>query len=436
VVRTHGCGQQLSFRKRKFLESKKTIIVFDEKIIGKFRVARVRFSPSAFKKMKTDLVKGFKDFQGKEAEKRAEIKNIIENMFKVYGFEPAETPIIEYEEFVKGDNEKDEAVSDIFKLKDRGERELALRYEFTFQLKRLMKNQKLPYKRYQIGPVFRDEPVAGNRLRQFIQCDVDVVGSTEKDEAEVLAVVERILNSLNLEAEIFVNNRKLLNEILEKENIDKKYFSEVIREIDKLDKLSESEVKKNLEKYNAVSLLQIFKEKESYFKNFESYKEIKDLKKYCKFYGVKVKFVPYLARGLSYYNGSVFEIKAKGIKETLIAGGSFMFNNVQCTGVSFGVDRLAIVSNNEIDKNKVLVLSLNQDEQAVKIAELLRNSGVNCGIFYGKPSKALEYGDSKNFKYVLFVGEKEVSSGKFTLKDLESGKEKKIEIEKIMKILT
>ncbi|MBU4116795.1 MAG: ATP phosphoribosyltransferase regulatory subunit, partial [Nanoarchaeota archaeon] len=134
--------------------------------------------------MKTDLVKGFKDYAGKEAQKRAQIKNIIVETFEQYGFEPAETPIIEYEEFVKGNNSQDEAVRDVFKLKDRGKRKLALRYEFTFQLKRLAKNKKLPYKRYQIGPVFRDEPIRPGRTRQFIQCDADIIGSTIKDEAE------------------------------------------------------------------------------------------------------------------------------------------------------------------------------------------------------------------------------------------------------------
>ena len=143
--------------------------------------------------MKTENVKGFNDYSGEEAEKRTNIRRIIEGNFEIYGFNPAETPVVEYEQFIKGENEKDEAVSDIFKLKDRGKRKLALRYEFTFQLKRLMKNQKLPFKRYQIGPVFRDEPVTSNRFRQFIQCDADVIGSTIKDEAEILALSNSIL---------------------------------------------------------------------------------------------------------------------------------------------------------------------------------------------------------------------------------------------------
>jgi histidyl-tRNA synthetase len=275
--------------------------------------------------MKTDNVKGFKDYTNQEAEKRAEIKKIIQKQFELYGFEPAETPIIEYEEFVKADNSNDEAVSEIFKLQDRGKRKLALRYEFTFQLKRLAKNQKLPYKRYELGPVFRDEPISANRFRQFIQCDIDTIGSTIKDEAEILSIVSNILTQLKIKFTININNRKLLNEILEEQKIKDK--EAVIREIDKLDKLPESEVKKNLKKYKAQNLLSIFKKPESYFKKYKSYSEIQELKKYCKLYKTNIKFQPSLARGLSYYNSSVFEIKSN-IKESIAAGGSYRINNL------------------------------------------------------------------------------------------------------------
>ena len=153
--------------------------------------------------MKTDTIKGFRDFTGEEAEKREAIRKILVETFEKYAFEPAETPIVEYREFVKGDNTEDEAVSDVFKLSDKGQRDLALRYELTFQLKRLMEGKKLPYKRYAIGPVFRDEPVTGNRLRQFTQCDVDTIGATIRDEAEVLAIVKDVLSQLGIEFIIY-----------------------------------------------------------------------------------------------------------------------------------------------------------------------------------------------------------------------------------------
>ena len=157
--------------------------------------------------MNTEPAKGFRDFSGEEALKREKVIEIITKNFKIFGFEPAETPIIEYEEFVKGNNANDGAVSDIYKLEDKGKRKLALRYEFTFQLKRLANNKKLPYKRYQIGPVFRDEPSTSNRFRQFIQCDADVVGSDVKNEAEILALSDKILKELGINGIIYVNSR-------------------------------------------------------------------------------------------------------------------------------------------------------------------------------------------------------------------------------------
>src|SRR3990167_5910577 len=181
--------------------------------------------------MTIDVVKGFKDYTGEEARRRNALIGNIRVAFENYGFEPAETPIVEYEEFVRGENKQDEAVSDIFKLQDKGKRNLALRYEFTFQLKRLMRNKKLPYKRYQIGPVFRDEPVSSNRLRQFVQCDVDVVGGDLKDEAEILALSDEILKSLKIEPIILINNKQLLNEILDDNGIKEKDRMQVLREI-------------------------------------------------------------------------------------------------------------------------------------------------------------------------------------------------------------
>ena len=379
-----------------------------------------------------NLVKGFRDYSGEEALKRAKVREIIEETFKLYGFEPAETPIIEYEEFVIGENPNDEAVSDTFKLRDRGKRKLALRYEFTFQLKRLMKNKKLPYKRYQIGPVFRDEPVSSTRFRQFIQCDPDVIGSTIKDEAEILKIASEILNKLNIKFIININNKRLLDEILDEQKIKEK--KAVIKEIDKLDKLSESEIRKNLKKYKAEKIIALFKKPKSFFKKYKSFSEIKELEKYCKDYKVNVKFQPSLARGLSYYNGTVFEIKTKEIKETILGGGSYMFNNIQCTGYAMGLDRLSLLAKIEPEKKQILIISLNQDKKAIQLADRIRKLGVACSVMFGKPGKALEYANSLKIPYVVFIGKEEVKKGKVKLRDMRTGKEKFVS-EKKLKII-
>ena len=242
--------------------------------------------------MTNELVKGFKDYTGEEALKRAKIKKIVEETFQNYGFEPAETPSIEYEEFVIGNNPDDEAVSDRYRFEDKGKRKLALRYEFTFQLKRLANNKKLPYKRYQIGSVFRDEPVSSNRVRELTQCDVDIIGSTINNEAEVLKVFSEILKKLNIDFTIYLNNRKLLNEILDELKVPDNKKEQVIREIDKLDKLSKQEVKENLKKYNEEKTLDIFTKPEKFFEKYKSYEELKEIKKACALYKIKFEFVP------------------------------------------------------------------------------------------------------------------------------------------------
>jgi histidyl-tRNA synthetase len=368
-----------------------------------------------------ELIKGFRDLEN--AEKKIFIRNVIEDVFRLYNYNPIETPIIEKEEFVKGDNLNDEAVSNIFKLQDRGKRNLALRYEFTFQLKRVANNKKLPYKRYQIGEVFRDEPSTGNRWRQFTQCDADVVGSSIKDEVEILKICSEIFNKLGIKVQINFSNRKLLNEVLEDFKVKEIHKNEVIREIDKLDKLSEKEVCLNLKKFHAESILSIFKKTEKYFEKYKNYIEIEELKKACSLSKIKINFQPFLARGLSYYNGSIFEVKADKMKETIAAGGSYFINGIQSTGISFGLDRLESLAEINYLRKKVLVISLNQDEKALEISDKVRKIGLGCNIFYGRPGKALDYANSYDIKYVIFIGEEEIKRRKLKIKNMDTGKE-------------
>ena len=376
-----------------------------------------------------ETVKGFKDVTGEDALKREKIKEILVNNFGLYGYEPAETPTIEYEKFMK-DNENDEVISDIFRLKDKGKRDLALRYEFTFQLKRISKNKRLPYKRYQIGSVFRDEPISANRFREFTQCDVDVVGSSYKDDAEVLRITSKVLNEIGIKYEILINSRKLLNEILDKEGIKKK--EEVIREIDKLDKISEEEVKCNLKKYKAEKLID--KLNKSDFKEYENYRDVEELQKYCKYFGVNVKFSPTLARGLSYYNRNVFEIKSEGMKETIVAGGSYLIGDVQCTGLAFGLDRLQKLAKVDLDNLQCLIINIKQDKESIELSEFLRDNNFKV-IILDKISKGLDYANSMKIPYVIFVGSDEVAKGKYKLRDMNSGKEFLLKKEDLIKKL-
>src|SRR3989338_8691080 len=358
----------------------------------------------------TETVRGFVDYIGEEAEKREIVRRKIEDIFKLYGFEPAETPIIEFEEFVKGDKEYDEAVSNIFKLRDKGERSLALRYEFTFQLKRIAKNKKLPYKRYQIGPVFRDEPVASNRFRQITQCDVDIIGSAVKDEAEVLATINKICQEFKIEAEIQVNSRKLMNSVIKSAGIENAEY--VLRQIDKIDRQGEDAVKlemtKFIDKDKIIKLFRILQKPLSFFKKYSGYSEIKELIETSALYGIKPVFKPTLARGLSYYNGNIFEVKGRGMKETIAGGGSFSVNGMQSFGYSTGLERLTQLAKVSVSEKKVLIINIGQDEKSIKLAEKLRKNKVIVSLWTDKGiSRALEYANSYDISQVIFIGAKE-----------------------------
>lgn len=397
-------------------------------------------------------VKGFQDFVGEPALVREAIRSILVKNFSLYGFEAAETPVIEQEEFVKGSNENDEAVSDIFKLQDKGERKLALRYEFTFQLKRIAGNRKLPFKRYQIGYVFRDEPTSSNRFRQFTQCDIDIVGSSVKEEAEILALTSKILKELKIDAEIQFNNRKLLNAIIKSLLITNTEF--VLRQIDKLDKQGEDYVKGELAKFiDKATILNLFKilNSKKEMKKFPEYKEISSLIEACKNYDINLVFNPFIVRGLSYYNGSVFEIKTskskdfdgaqksrisdtKEMKETICAGGSYPINSIQSTGISFGLERLSQLAKVKLNDKKTLIININEDKKSIELAEKLRKQGTPV-IISEKISKGLEYANSYNIPKVIFVGSEEVKKKKFKIRDMKSGKEEFLSEKEILERL-
>lgn len=380
--------------------------------------------------------KGFRDFTGADALKRERIKKIIQKQFELYGFEPAETPLIETTEFLGKENQNDEAVRDIFRLQDRGKRDLGLRYEFTFQLKRLARNQKLPYKRFQIGYNFRDEPIRKGRTRQFIQCDADIIGSGVKDEAEMLSMTSKIFEKLKMPITIYVNNRKLINEILVSENIEEKNREQVIRELDKLDKLSEKEVADNLKKLNAEKILKIFTSEEKAFEKYNFYKEIKELKKLCKDYNIKINFRPYLARGFSYYNGTVYEIWSNDLDVAISGGGAYLIDKIQSFGVSLGLEPIFLLSGISGEPTKVQVISINQDEAAIKLAEKLRENNISTNLLIDKGiGKAMEYANAREIEKVIFVGEKEVENKEYKIKDMKTGEEKLLDESEIIGLL-
>ncbi|MEK6842628.1 MAG: HisS family protein, partial [Nanoarchaeota archaeon] len=368
--------------------------------------------------MTIEKVKGFRDIFAPQSVRREKIIGILQEKAKLFGFMPVETPTVEYDELLKGDNENDEAVSDRFKLKDKGNRELGLRFEFTVQLPRILKefpNVKLPWRRYQIGSVFRDEPLRADRYREFSQFDADIIGDESINaDAECLAFADSVLKELGIKAEIKVNNRKLLNSILQRAGIEKNQ-QQVLREIDKLDKISQKEIENNLKKIisqDSIKKLFSFLNKDlDYFtkNNFSGSEEIKQLENLGKIYGFKIKFTPTLMRGFSYYTGNVWEIWGNEKKAALAGGGryddkvgKYINRKVPAVGISFGTlldyDKIDIM-----DKTtQYLVISLNKEKEAIKLTQRLRSKGKICIIYYGKPSKALEYANSHFIQNAVF----------------------------------
>ncbi|PIN89748.1 histidine--tRNA ligase [Candidatus Pacearchaeota archaeon CG10_big_fil_rev_8_21_14_0_10_34_76] len=392
-------------------------------------------------RIEPEKVKGFPEFLPPESQKREAIKKLIKKYFELYGFMPIETPMIEYDELMRSDvlEGEDEAISDRFRLKDRAGRNLGIRYEFTFQLARIFKqnpNLKTPFKRYQIGKVLRDEPTSSNRFKEFTQCDIDIIGdSSIKADAECIATFIDILKELNIKAVVKINNKKLLTSILDSVKIQNRI--EVMRELDKLDKIGEDNVKGNLRKYaDANQILTLFKllEKDiSFFKEnlFEGAEEVEELQNNLKLYGYKAEFDPFLARGLSYYTGNIFEIKSIDSSGAIGAGGrydnlvgKFLEKEIPAVGISFGLERLTSIAKIDIENTKVILISLSKDKETIKLAQKLRKECIPCITFFGKPGKALEFANAQQISYAIFIGQDEITAKKFKLKDMTSGEEK------------
>ncbi len=403
-------------------------------------------------KFEPETVKGFQDFLPPESLKRKAVREIIEKWFKLYGFVIVETPVVEFEELMRSNilPSEEEAVSERFKLKDRGGRNLGLRYEFTFQLARIFKqnpNIKLPLKRYQIGEVFRDEPVSQLRFRQFTQCDADIVGdSSINADAECLAMLSDILKELKINAEIQLNNKKLLSAIIE--SVEIQNVISVMKELDKIEKIGEDDVKTNLKKYAStnqiVTLFKLLDKDLSFFKNnaFVGVGELEGLIEKCEEYGIKTKVNLLLARGLAYYTGNVFEVKGPE-KISIAAGGrydktvgKFLSKEIPAVGISFGLERIANLSNVESEKiPKAVLISINQNKETIKLAKKLRKENISCSVSYEKAGKALEYANSLKVSYVIFIGAEEIEKNKFKLKNMGTGEESLLSEKQLLRIL-
>ncbi|MBS3103033.1 histidine--tRNA ligase, partial [Candidatus Woesearchaeota archaeon] len=407
--------------------------------------------------MNLQLPKGTRDLKPEEMIARNKVIGTLREIFEVYGFSPLETPVLEkYDILAAKYAGGSEILKETFKLKDQGKRDLGLRYDLTVPLSRFIgmnPNTKMPFKRYQIGEVFRDGPVESARYRQFTQCDVDIVGCREMTaDAEIIALISRAFEKLGLDCVIKINSRKLLNDLLKYCKVPNNKIEDVIIIIDKLDKIGIEEVKKELSKIINKKIIQKIEEiisieglneskiskLKEIIKKSDGMDEIESLLNYLNIINVGVDFDISLARGLAYYTGTVIEVflRDSGVKSAVCAGGrydkmigSFLGRgNFPAVGVAFGLDRIydAYIEKNKEEKKtvtQIYIIPIKTLNESLTIAEELRKSGIKADIdLMGKGiSKNLEFANSLGIPYVLFIGPDELKQNKVKLRDMKTG---------------
>jgi len=422
--------------------------------------------------MELQTARGVSDVAPEEKIVQNKVVDTIRGVFELYGFLPLETPIIErYETLAAkyGAGSGSDVLKETFKLQDQGKRNLGLRFELTTSLARYIAmnpNLKMPFKRYEMGPVFRDGPIKAGRVRQFWQCDIDTIGTNSMlAEAEILAVVQEVFSRLGLDIVIKINNRKLLSGILEQAGIKKK--EEAIISIDKLEKIGVKGVSTELEEkgFTKKQIQEVFSlikegvklnELKKLVKNEEALEgiaELEELFSYLKEMKVKVDFSVTLARGLAYYTGTVYEVFAKKsqVTSSLAAGGrwnnmigKFMGGNneIPAVGVAFGLVPIMEVlkeKDNFLQKTntKVYVVPINTVKESLQIVQELREKGVAADFSLGKKgvSKNLQYANALGIPYIIIIGEDELKQKKVLLRDMNSGTEQLLSVEQVVKKL-
>ena len=422
-------------------------------------------------KMILQNVKGSKDYLPKEQLKRNKVINILTKTFEEYGYLPVETTTICYYDLLASKYAGGaEILKEVYKLQDQGKRNLALRYDLTVPFSKIIsmnlnKGVTLPFRRYEIGKVYRDGPVKVGRDREFYQCDVDVCGiNGQLVEAELFSMAFTGYHRLGLDITLEWNNRKFLSGLIKECNINDSLISKVILAVDKLAKIGEKGVKEELKEYkiNEDQLSKLFdyfkldlsslKETFSNTNNEllkEGIEEIITLETYIEKMNLKdCKFTPYLARGLEIYTGTVWEIFAKNKKVACALGGGGRYdkiisnfindgNTYPAVGMSFGLVPILELLEQEESTSLYDIYIVPYDDNAnilsLQLAESLRQNNIKVIIEmnHKKIKKAFEWANKNNIPYVTVIGDTEITSNKITLKNMLEGTTKEFSIDDI-----
>ena len=424
-------------------------------------------------KFKPTNIKGAVDTLPEVQSLRNRVTDTLRKYFEAYGYAPIETASVNYLEILKHKYEDGaEIVREIYKIKDQGDRDLGLRFDLTVPFAKFIasnRNIKMPFRRYEIGKVWRNGPVKAGRLREFYQCDIDVVGTGgQAVEAEMIALAVHAYREIGINPVIKYGNRKLLYALIEMAGIEKSNADKVISVIDKMEKITRDELIAELVKLtskgSAEKLLELMiiaktdgqdgaKPK---FKN----DEILKLEKALGDFGVAdaCEFTPNLARGLNIYTGTVWEIfdRNGGISSSLGGGGRYddiitnwVDNGLSypAVGMSFGLEPIMAVLKAQEAENSlglkliyervvdIMIVSMNEDKAANELATKLRGQINMWGqpnkvlVMYDmKVGKAFEYADKTGVGAVCVIGSKEVASGEIKLRNMQSGQEEILQL--------
>lgn len=391
--------------------------------------------------------RGMRDFYPAEANLRRNIVSTIENVYQSYGFDPIDTPALEYLDVLQRKCGEDIS-KEIFPVEDMG-----MRFDFTVGNARFLANTSLPkpIKVFRSGSVWRrDEPQKG-RYREFWQSDADIIGSdNERCEAELMACASDALNALEIKDFIIrVNSRSTLHDIVSKSGIGPEKSVVAIRAIDKLKKKGEGGVTEELREagIDDKSIKQLLKNlaaKKEEFVDSDTLRSILDM---AKEYGAKNVEVDYtLARGFDYYTGPVFEIESRSSSLSIGGGGRYdellglYGSSSPAVGISIGVERVAdilkerakIKEGQPSTRAKVYIASVKDTAYpyAIRVARTLRSSGIGTSLnVTGRDlKKQFDYANSLGFEYIIIVGDKEAKAEKVTLRNMRTGEESLVAI--------
>ena len=430
---------------------------------------------------KPNIPKGTRDFGPVEIARRNYIFSTIRSVFALYGFQQIETPSMELMSTLMG-KYGEEGDKLLFRIQNSGEKaneapEKGLRYDLTVPFARYIVQHReeiqFPFKRYQIQPVWRADRPQKGRYREFYQCDVDIIGTNSLvSELELIQIVEEVYRRLGIRVCLHLNNRKILAGIAEVIGAPDK-ITDITVAIDKLDKIGLEKVNEELAERGlsneAINKLQpilalqgsnaekletiarILADNEVGTKGVEETRTILDL---AKDQTLPIELDLTLARGLNYYTGAIFEVKALDVQIGSITGGGrydnltgiFGLPDVSGVGISFGADRiydvlaeLNLYPASMLESTQVLFAAFGDSElrYALGWAKELRAKGVRVEVYPepAKMKKQMGYADAKQIPYVAIVGGNEMESNTVMLKEMSSGEQKQVTLEQLCEIL-